>query len=216
MGIGSIHQYTNTPITFSMRTMPNLTTERLLIRPVREDEAEAIYQHNRAIGWVNESQIEAEQREAAYHYARWLSLNHLALARLHQPPYGDRVIALRETDELMGMCGLVPYISDFTVFPSFGGTDKGGLAQAEVGLMWAISPAYWRQGYGSEAAQALVTYAFTEMRLHRLIATTEHDNLASQAVMRKLGMRLEVNPYPEPPWHQVLGILTFAEWEASH
>ena len=190
-----------------MLTMPNLTTQRLIIRPVREDDFEALYQHNHAIGWVDETQSEAEQRERVYHYAQWLSLNHVALARLHQPPYGDRVIALRETDELIGMCGIVPYIADFTVFATFGGTDKGGLAQAEVGLMWAISPQHWRKGFASEAAQALIDYAFNVLQLHRIIATTEHDNIASQAVMRKVGMRLELNPYPEPPWHQVLGIL---------
>lgn len=36
---------------------------------------------------------------------------------------------------------------------------------------------------------------------------TEYDNLASQAVMRKLGMRLERNPLLEPRWLQVVGIL---------
>jgi len=190
-----------------MRTMPALKTDRLIIRPVHEDDFEAIYQHRRAIGWVDESQTEAEQRADVRHYTKWLALNHTALARLYQPPYGDRAIVLRATNELIGMCGIVPYISDFSVFPSFGGTDKGGLAQAEVGLMWAISPAHWRQGYASETARALIDYAFNQMGLHRIIATTEYDNLASQAVMRKIGMRLEKNPFPEPPWHQVLGIL---------
>ena len=198
-----------------MRIMPELTTERLIIRPVREDDAEAIYQHLHAIGWVDEVQSEAEQRERASHYTRWLSLNHTALAQLYQPPYGDRVIALRQMGTLIGMCGFVPYINDFSVFPSFGGTAEGGLAQAEVGLMWAISPKYWRKGYASEAAQALIEYAFQEMRLHRIIATTEHDNIASQAVMRKLGMKIERNPFPQPPWNQVLGMLTFAEWNSN-
>ncbi len=196
-----------------MRIMPALKTKRLIIRPVQTDDSEAIYQHLQAIGWLDGDKTEAEQYDAAIHYAKWLSLNHVALARLYQPPYGDRAIVLRQTDELIGMCGLVPYISDFTVFPSFGGIDKGGLAQAEVGLMWAISPPYWRQGYGSEAAQALIDYAFNEMKLHRIIATTEHDNIASQAVMRKMGMRLEINPFPKPPWHQVLGLLEFDEWD---
>ena len=190
-----------------MRTMPKLKTDRLIIRPVYEDDFEAIYQHRRAIGWVDESQPEAEQRAEVRHYTNWLSLNHTALARLYQPPYGDRAVVLRETNELIGMCGIVPYISDFSVFPSFGGTDKGGLTQAEVGLMWAVSPAHWRQGFASETAHALVDYAFNEMGLHRIIATTEYDNLASQAVMRKIGMRIEKNPFAEPPWHQVLGIL---------
>jgi RimJ/RimL family protein N-acetyltransferase len=45
------------------------------------------------------------------------------------------------------------------------------------------------------------------MQLRRLIATTEYDNAASQAVMRKLGMRLVHNPNPEPAWFQVVGCL---------
>ncbi len=40
-----------------------------------------------------------------------------------------------------------------------------------------------------------------------MIATTEFNNVASQAVMRKLGMRLERNEYNQPPWLQVVGVL---------
>jgi len=41
----------------------------------------------------------------------------------------------------------------------------------------------------------------------RLIATTEYDNAASMGVMLKLGMRLEQNPFADPPWLQMVGIL---------
>ena len=40
-----------------------------------------------------------------------------------------------------------------------------------------------------------------------IIATTTDDNAASIAVMRKVGMVVERNPLPEPPWFQVVGIL---------
>ena len=53
----------------------------------------------------------------------------------------------------------------------------------------------------------MIEHAFAEFRLRRIIATTEYDNHASQAVMRRLGMRLERNPLPEPLWLQVVGIL---------
>ena len=76
---------------------------------------------------------------------------------------------------------------------------SSGFWTPEVGLFWAIDAAYRRQGYASEAAQALIDFAFNEMRLGRIIATTETDNLASQAVMRKLGMRICHNPLPTPP-----------------
>ncbi len=62
-------------------------------------------------------------------------------------------------------------------------------------------------GYASEAARALVGFCFGSLHLARIVATTERDNLASQAVMRHLGMRLYENPRDEPEWFQVVGIL---------
>jgi RimJ/RimL family protein N-acetyltransferase len=76
-------------------------------------------------------------------------------------------------------------------------------------LFWAISPAYQRCGYATEAAAALIAWGFRELRLARIVivAGTEHDNLASQAVMKSLHMRIEANPYNEPPWFQTVGLL---------
>jgi RimJ/RimL family protein N-acetyltransferase len=76
-----------------------------------------------------------------------------------------------------------------------------------VGLYWAVDPAYQRRGYASEAGTALVAFAFDGFNLGRLVATTEHGNERSIAVMRKLGMRILRNPRREPPWFQVVGLL---------
>ena len=118
---------------------------------------------------------------------------------------GGAVVS-RENGTLIGMCGVVPYVADFHVFPTYGGR-REGLNHAEVGLMWAISPEHQRQGYATEAAQLLIDYAFNVMRLNRIIATTGYDNAVSQGVMRKVGMRLEKNAFRAPPWMQVIGIL---------
>ena len=77
----------------------------------------------------------------------------------------------------------------------------------EVGLYYNIAVRHRRQGYATEAAQLLVDYAFTVMRLKRIVATTAYDNTASMGVMRCLGMRIGRNPFPEPPWLQVVGVL---------
>ena len=53
----------------------------------------------------------------------------------------------------------------------------------------------------------MVSYAFDELRLRRIVATTEHDNTRSISVMRRLGMRLERNPQDQPHWFQTVGIL---------
>lgn len=42
----------------------------------------------------------------------------------------------------------------------------------------------------------------------RLIATPESNNLASQAVMHKIGMSIFQNPLPDPSWLQVVAVFT--------
>jgi hypothetical protein len=53
----------------------------------------------------------------------------------------------------------------------------------------------------------MVRYAFDELNLRRIVATTEYDNTASVAVMRRIGMTIQHNPGPAPHWFQVVGIL---------
>jgi RimJ/RimL family protein N-acetyltransferase len=59
----------------------------------------------------------------------------------------------------------------------------------EIG--WAFNPGWHHQGYATEAAHALLTYGFTTLQLHRIIATCQPENIASFRVMEKLGMRRE-------------------------
>ncbi len=70
-----------------------------------------------------------------------------------------------------------------------------------------MHPDHRGRGYATEAARALVDFAFGPMRLARIVATTEYDNGASQAVMRHLGMRMHENALDQPAWFQVVGIL---------
>ncbi|OAI41405.1 acetyltransferase [bacterium SCGC AG-212-C10] len=59
----------------------------------------------------------------------------------------------------------------------------------EIG--WVFHPAYYRQGFATEAAAALRDYGFAEMKLHRLIATCQPENEPSWRIMKRLGMRRE-------------------------
>ena len=189
-----------------MRAMPILETERLQIRPFTINDSESVYQNLKSIGWVNEDLSESEQRAANDAYVQWCVLNHQQLAQLYQPPYGDRVVVLKGTNEVVGTCGLVPYVDTFTVFPYWGGPKVDGLATAEMGLLWTIGAKYQKQGFGSEVAQALIDYAFAGLNLHHIIATTEFGNIGSQKVMEKAGMWLERNKTAVSPWLQIIGI----------
>jgi RimJ/RimL family protein N-acetyltransferase len=123
---------------------------------------------------------------------------------LHQPAYEDRAIVLKAGGTLVGSVGLAPCLARFGLLQSFGGTSH---RTPEVGLFWALFPAHWGKGYPTEAARALVAYAFGELDLGRIVATTEQSNRRSIAVMRRLGMTIERNPLAEPHWFQTVGVV---------
>jgi len=114
-------------------------------------------------------------------------------ALLHQPPYGDRAIVLRSGGEIVGSVGFAPCLMPFGQLPSF---EPSTRFTSEVGLFWALFPEHWGRGFATEAAAAMVAYGFSQLRLRRIVATTEHDNARSLDVMRRLGMRIERNPRP--------------------
>ena len=185
-----------------------LETSRLIIRAFQPDDLRAIH---RILDLTFGDGSKIDDETALNERRSWLEWSRLSaewLPKMFQPPYGDRAVVLKSTTEVIGAVGLVPC---FDVFEQIPGLSRGEAPSAnrvaEMGLFWAIDPDHQRQGYATEAAQALIDFAFQQLRVKRLIATTEYDNAASMGVMRKLGMTLAQNPLPDPPWLQVVGIL---------
>ena len=146
-------------------------------------------------------------------WLEWTVRNYEELARLKQPPYGERVIELKNQQEFAGLVGLVPLLKPFAQLACFGGlSPELATYSAEVGLFWAVMPALQRRGIATEAAGAVVKYAFGTLKLERILAGTEYDNAASIAVMRRLGMRIERNPHSVPEWFQIHGVLEGSSW----
>ena len=82
----------------------------------------------------------------------------------------------KETGALIGRCGLIPWTID---------------GQQEVEVAYMLAKEYWGQGLATEAAQAIVRYAFDFLQLSRLICLIDAENRASKAVAEKIGMRFE-------------------------
>lgn len=59
----------------------------------------------------------------------------------------------------------------------------------EIG--WMLHRAYWKKGYAIEAAAAVMDAAFRGGLAHRVIAMCNPENVASERLMRRLGMRKE-------------------------
>lgn len=186
-----------------MTAMPILETTRLQIRPLTMDDLDGVHPISNA--GFGEIPL-AERRE----WLEWTVRNYAALANLYQQPYGDRGFVLKATNTVIGTVGLVPSFGPFQRLPAFRkpGEVEDQFNQPEFGLFWATAPEHQRQGYASEAAQAMIDYAFKTMNIRRIIATTNYYNEASISVMRRLGMTIEQNPTPgDPPWLQVVGVL---------
>jgi len=61
----------------------------------------------------------------------------------------------------------------------------------EMGLGYILHHRFWRMGYATEAARASMEYGFTRLGKTRIVALIRPENLPSQNVARRLGMKLE-------------------------
>jgi RimJ/RimL family protein N-acetyltransferase len=86
--------------------------------------------------------------------------------------FGMYVVEQKTTGEPLGMAGLVR---------------RDSLPDVDIG--YALLERHWGRGFAIEAAAAVLRHAREDIGLTRLLAITAPDNEASQALLRKLGMR---------------------------
>lgn len=79
----------------------------------------------------------------------------------------------RESLEFIGWCGL----------------DHRNQTKEHPVLFYLLQENYWGYGLGTEAASAVIDYAFCELAIARIDSSTAIDNIASKRVMEKIGMR---------------------------
>ena len=186
--------------------IPELRTQRLRVRRLTMADLESCHALYMETGWADPALSEAENRDRRLAWLEWTVRSYDELLALTQPPYGERAVCLQDNGEFIGLVGLVPLLAPFGQLPAFGAIAQAKFEPA-VGMFWSIRPAHQRRGYATEAASALAHWALDNLNLARVLAGTDRDNVASIAVMRRLGMTIETNPRPEPPWFQVVGIL---------
>ena len=58
-------------------------------------------------------------------------------------------------------------------------------------ISYVIHPEYWGKGFATEVAQTLLTFGFASLNLHRIFATCDPRNMASERVLQKIEMRYE-------------------------
>jgi RimJ/RimL family protein N-acetyltransferase len=148
-----------------------LETPRLLLRhQVIEDSDDlwALYCNPNITKYIPDA---PRTREEAKEELEWHMHGHPK-----HPELGLWATIHKETGKFIGRCGLLPWTIE---------------EQYDVEVAYTIAEEYWGQGFGTEAAQAILQYGFEKLNLSRLICLIEPENIASQRVAQKMGMSLE-------------------------
>ena len=66
--------------------------------------------------------------------------------------------------------------------------DKHGYCLYAVEIGWRLSSRHWKKGYATEAAQAVLHYAFAKLNLNEIVSFTVVNNKASRRIIEKIGL----------------------------
>jgi RimJ/RimL family protein N-acetyltransferase len=150
---------------------PLLETQRLLLRPLALHDASAV-QRLAGTREVADTTISIPHPYSEQQAWQWIAGLPDLLAR------GKGVVfalQLKRDGLLTGTIGLRDIDPEHS--------------QAELGFWLGVE--YWRQGYATEAARAVVTFGFRELGLNRIYAYYMVRNPASGRVLAKIGMQQE-------------------------
>lgn len=129
--------------------------------------------------------------------------------RMVKNGYGLWAVEKKRDGTFIGFVGLNSVDASFPFFP-----------RVEIG--WRLLSAYWGVGYASEAAQAVLAYAFKPLNLAEIVSFTAVQNTPSQRVMQKIGLQFNKEYFNHPflePTHSLarhcLYRLTASDYERN-
>ena len=108
----------------------------------------------------------------------WIKRN---IQRYQADGFGLWAVVLKETDEVIGDCGLTLQMIDGNQLPEIG---------------YNIHKNYWQRGFGSEAAHAVRDWAFEHTEYDTLYSYMKYTNVASSLTAQAIGMT-KVKAYPD-------------------
>jgi [ribosomal protein S5]-alanine N-acetyltransferase len=147
-----------------------LETERLLLRQLSTEDAEFILELLNEPSFIrNIGDRGIRTIEGANSYI----LNG-PVASYAKNGFGLYLVKLKETNESIGMCGLIK---------------RDTLEDVDIG--YAFLPKFWSKGYAVEAAQAVKEYARDKVKLNRIVAIVDPQNQGSIRVLEKIGLQFE-------------------------
>ncbi len=149
-----------------------LETQRLILRPFQESDCEAFasYRSDPNVAWYQGWETPFTIEQAA---------EFIGFMKQSQPglpgEWYQWAIERRSSAGLIGDCAFQVLAHD--------------TRQAEIGF--SLSGKHQGQGYGAEAVERLLNYLFSDLGMHRVVATCDVENHASVKLLERVGMRRE-------------------------
>lgn len=151
-----------------MKKYKTFETERLFLKPTSIDDAKFVLELLNTPKWIkNIGDRNVKTLEDAKKY-----INERMIPQLERLGYSNYTVIRKADHVKIGSCGLY---------------DREGLEGIDIGF--AFFPAYEKKGYAYEAATRLKNAAFNEFGLQTINAITIKDNVASQRLLERLGLK---------------------------
>jgi RimJ/RimL family protein N-acetyltransferase len=144
-------------------------TKRLTLKPTLEEDEAFIFELLNTPKWIKYiGDRNVKTVESARDYIKIKML-----PQLKRLGYSNYTVIRKADNCKIGTCGLY---------------DRDGLEGIDIGF--ALLPEYEKKGYAFESANKLKEVAFSEFGLNKLNAITIKNNISSQKLLEKLGMKL--------------------------
>lgn len=147
----------------------HIETERLILREMTQSDYEALCMI------LCDKEVMHDSYENAFNLdeaQRWLDRH---LKRYNEYGFGLWAVVLKDTNEMIGQCGLT--------YQNWNGKEI-----LEIGYLF--QKAYWHKGYATEAAIACKEYAFNVLNVDNVYSIIRDTNIASQKVAIRNGMSI--------------------------
>lgn len=174
----------------------NFETERLYLRPTSLEDADInlkllnTEEFKKYVGDRNVNTLEESQEY----------LINRNIPQIEKLGYGNFTLIKKDTGEKIGGCGLF---------------HREGLDVVDIGL--SFLPEYFGKGYGYEAASRILRAGFEEYGLQKISAITVKENIASQKLIEKLGLKFQkIVRIPNDPEDLLYYEISKEEWQKNN
>lgn len=154
-----------------MHHIMNIETERLLLREFVAEDWQSVLAYQRDRRYLQfYSDADRTEVEAQEFIQMFL------FQQAEQPRRKFQLaITIQGDDTVVGTCGIR--------------RKPDNDWEADIGF--ELAPEHWGHGIATEAAQEIVNYGFSTLKVHRISSWCIADNIASARVLEKVGLHLE-------------------------